>query len=232
MKQKHLVNIVAQLLEKAGQEFSNHSCTDDPEDFYGDMSRAEISDLYKEYHVWNGDLNTFDPDHLGYLREDTLMTFFSDYILLNNILPPGDPDVKIPEAMPSPVTRVFPTDSDMGKAKNYLIERFGPDFEVYIRIHLESKFILALVKEFEKISVENKNAATKVFPLHPEMGDKEVLPELIKDFKAREQIGIKKYGTKLKIFNGRIALVDAFQEACDLVMYLKQALMEAEEKKK
>jgi len=40
----------------------------------------------------------------------------------------------------------------------------------------------------------------------------------------------RKYGTVLKTHNGRNALMDAYQEALNLCMYLKQALLEQEEK--
>lgn len=48
----------------------------------------------------------------------------------------------------------------------------------------------------------------------------------IHDFEARSEEGSKKYGTRLKTFNGRDALMDAYQEAIDLVMYLRQAIAE------
>ena len=60
----------------------------------------------------------------------------------------------------------------------------------------------------------------------PTKGQKEVLPELIKDLRKRQKTGKVKYGTNLKTNNGRDALIDAYQEACDLAMYLKQKLME------
>jgi hypothetical protein len=39
-----------------------------------------------------------------------------------------------------------------------------------------------------------------------------------------------KYGTPLQTNNGRDALMDAYQEACDMVMYLRQAIAERDEK--
>lgn len=56
-----------------------------------------------------------------------------------------------------------------------------------------------------------------------------VLPEVIRDLELRAEQGTLKYGTLLKMDNGRNALMDAYQEALDLCMYLKQALMEQEE---
>lgn len=41
-------------------------------------------------------------------------------------------------------------------------------------------------------------------------------------------MGEQKYGTRLQTFNGRNALIDAYQEALDLVMYLRQKFLEEE----
>lgn len=49
---------------------------------------------------------------------------------------------------------------------------------------------------------------------------------VIKDIEARKQIGISRYGTALQPFNGRDALQDAYEEAIDLAMYLKQCILE------
>ena len=57
-----------------------------------------------------------------------------------------------------------------------------------------------------------------------------VLYHIIDDLHARSEMGKEKYGTKLKTHNGRNALMDAYQKALDLCMYLKQALLEQEEK--
>lgn len=46
------------------------------------------------------------------------------------------------------------------------------------------------------------------------------------DMKGRDSIGLKKYNTRLQGFNGRDALKDAYQEALDLAVYLRQALYE------
>ena len=43
---------------------------------------------------------------------------------------------------------------------------------------------------------------------------------------ARVEVGKQRYGETLKAFNGRDAMLDAYQEALDLVMYLKQTLNE------
>ena len=46
------------------------------------------------------------------------------------------------------------------------------------------------------------------------------------DIEKRIQKGKKEYGERLKPFNGRSALKDAYEEALDLAMYLKQELIE------
>lgn len=49
---------------------------------------------------------------------------------------------------------------------------------------------------------------------------------VIADMRERDQAGRTKYGTPLQAFNGRDPQRDAFQEALDLVVYLRQAIME------
>lgn len=46
------------------------------------------------------------------------------------------------------------------------------------------------------------------------------------DLTERVQMGEKKHGTRLQPFNGRDGLKDAYQEAMDLVFYLRQAIYE------
>lgn len=57
-----------------------------------------------------------------------------------------------------------------------------------------------------------------------------VIFEVTDDLMERAKFGCKKYGTLLKTDNGRDALLDAYEEAMDLVMYLKQAIMERDKK--
>lgn len=59
------------------------------------------------------------------------------------------------------------------------------------------------------------------FTLGPSMQDL-----VIADIEARKRVGLRKYGTLLQAGNGRDALMDAYQEALDLVMYLRQAIEE------
>lgn len=50
---------------------------------------------------------------------------------------------------------------------------------------------------------------------------------VIEDMRERDRFGREKYGTPLQSHNGRNALVDAYQEALDLCVYLRQAILEA-----
>lgn len=54
----------------------------------------------------------------------------------------------------------------------------------------------------------------------------ELASKLIEDAKERHEVGVKRYGTPLQAFNGRKPIVDAYQEALDLLVYTKQGLME------
>lgn len=63
----------------------------------------------------------------------------------------------------------------------------------------------------------------------PIKNDKPCIQDLvIADIEARKQVGIERYGTTLQPFNGRSALLDAYQEALDLCQYLRQLLYEEE----
>lgn len=46
------------------------------------------------------------------------------------------------------------------------------------------------------------------------------------DLDDRERVGIQRYGTSLQAFNGRDAVRDAYEEAMDLTVYLRQVLAE------
>jgi hypothetical protein len=58
----------------------------------------------------------------------------------------------------------------------------------------------------------------------------DVTAMVVIDLQRRSAMGEKKYGTKLKTHNGRNALIDAYQEALDLCLYLRQAIAEQEPK--
>jgi hypothetical protein len=49
---------------------------------------------------------------------------------------------------------------------------------------------------------------------------------VLEDVLERKRVGIERYGQPVLPHNGRDALVDAYQEALDLCMYLRQAIYE------
>ena len=51
---------------------------------------------------------------------------------------------------------------------------------------------------------------------------------VIGDMKDRNTLGIERYKTPLQPFNGRNALIDAYQESLDLAVYLRQRILEDE----
>ncbi len=64
----------------------------------------------------------------------------------------------------------------------------------------------------------------------PKTGTTNVGELVIKDMQTRIDMGFKKYGTKLQTHNGRDALQDLYEELIDAVMYLKQTILERNEK--
>lgn len=70
----------------------------------------------------------------------------------------------------------------------------------------------------------------KLFEHEPPPVNKEELPDVwslvIQDMKDRNEFGIKKHGVPLKPHNGRYSVIDAYQEALDLCVYLRQLIYE------
>lgn len=51
-----------------------------------------------------------------------------------------------------------------------------------------------------------------------------VIPGALREaMKERHQLGLKRYGVALHVWNGRDPIVDAYQEALDLLVYVQQA---------
>lgn len=72
-------------------------------------------------------------------------------------------------------------------------------------------------------SLSNKPEPEPIQNSHPAVWDL-----VVADMRERDQMGEKKYGTRLQPFNGRNSLVDAYQESLDLAVYLRQTLYELE----
>lgn len=65
----------------------------------------------------------------------------------------------------------------------------------------------------------------------PEKSNSPAMWDLVmQDMQDRNKQGTEKYGVSLQAHNGRDALVDAYQEALDLCVYLRQAIYERDQK--
>jgi hypothetical protein len=85
----------------------------------------------------------------------------------------------------------------------------------------------ALKARLDKAEAGAKAATDPAAPQPPPIGDgTPILPLVLRDFQARGEAGQKKYGTPLRANNGRNALIDAYQEAQDLCLYLRQKIEE------
>lgn len=76
------------------------------------------------------------------------------------------------------------------------------------------------LQEHQVTTSSNKEEPT------PKQGKVDVWPLVVADMQERNEIGKVKYGTPLQTHNGRNGLVDAYQEALDLVVYLRQRIEE------
>jgi hypothetical protein len=50
------------------------------------------------------------------------------------------------------------------------------------------------------------------------------------DMADRKRLGVSRYGMPLQAHNGRDALLDAYEEALDLAIYLRQAIAERDDR--
>lgn len=66
----------------------------------------------------------------------------------------------------------------------------------------------------------------------PTPGTQAVGLQVVRDITERIEFGFNKHGTLLQSNNGRDALWDAYQEAIDLTMYLRQAIIERDAKER
>lgn len=86
------------------------------------------------------------------------------------------------------------------------------------------EIILELIKSLS-LTGTKENHRIKHQP-KPKGDGQEIWPLVLEDMKDKVRLGARKYGTVLKTDNGRDALLDAYQEAIDLVFYLRQAIEE------
>lgn len=88
--------------------------------------------------------------------------------------------------------------------------------------------ILKARLEDEALTSDNKLVSEQAPPAPSE--SPAVWSLVMRDMVDRDIAGAQKYGVRLQAGNGRDALVDAYQEALDLVVYLRQALYERDRK--
>lgn len=95
-----------------------------------------------------------------------------------------------------------------------------------------------MVSLFKKLVAENIKGNIVQMPANkkptehepsPKEGKTAITPLVIRDLLDRQDFGFEKYGTVLKSYNGRNALFDAYQEALDLCLYLRQLIVELED---
>ena len=60
----------------------------------------------------------------------------------------------------------------------------------------------------------------------PKGSGRDIADMVVDDIAARKRFGVEKYGEPLRAFNGRDGMTDAYQEAIDLVLYLKKVIVE------
>ncbi|MBV9870478.1 MAG: hypothetical protein JO214_07630 [Frankiaceae bacterium] len=70
-------------------------------------------------------------------------------------------------------------------------------------------------------------ARTRIDQPPPVTNDQPAVWDLVMaDIIERDRVGVERYGTRLQPHNGRDALLDAYAEALDLTVYLRQAVYE------
>lgn len=73
--------------------------------------------------------------------------------------------------------------------------------------------------------MNNTNPAVTEQPT-PKGDGRDIISLVREDLELRAIKGEETYGERLKPFNGRTAIVDAYQEALDLAVYLRQVIEE------
>lgn len=94
---------------------------------------------------------------------------------------------------------------------------------------LDTEFGELLTAQPKPTSSEHSKSVTAMYLLRLRDHTSNRCGDLSQIFLKRRETGKVKYGTELMTFSGRDALVDAFQEALDLCLYLCQDLKEAED---
>ena len=83
---------------------------------------------------------------------------------------------------------------------------------------LTQKIVSGMVEPVKTIDLEQPAPVANNLPA--------VWDLVVADMQARDKVGEARYGVRLQPHNGRDVLVDAYAEALDLCVYLRQAIYE------
>lgn len=86
----------------------------------------------------------------------------------------------------------------------------------------QGEVVMDTVKQFMECRIALSALPTAL----PPMTDPQGLKMLLEDLLKRTEMGTKKYGTPLRVNNGRNGLLDLYQEIQDAIMYSMQCRME------
>lgn len=103
--------------------------------------------------------------------------------------------------------------------------------EARTRVNDAAADLMKLLREDEIIErqpADPEGRAEAEWAAQPQPTRRDVLPLVVEDLHARVAKGTAEYGEPLRTFNGRDALRDAYEEALDLALYLRQAIEERE----
>lgn len=106
------------------------------------------------------------------------------------------------------------------------------NFHSAMRCMDEAERFVVSAGDIVTVTVPDAPEATDTFSLVTEQSapvaneHPAVWPLVVEDMTARDAEGRRKYGVPLQPHNGRDVLVDAYQEALDLCVYLRQAIYE------
>jgi hypothetical protein len=111
------------------------------------------------------------------------------------------------------------------RSKGFVKVAFDKDKEGWCEM-ITQEGIDALCSTLDPKSCRKNRVNAAAPEPHPAPGKVDIWPLVLDDIKARVEAGQAKYGTVLQSRNGRDALMDAYQEAIDLVLYLRQLIEE------
>ena len=108
-----------------------------------------------------------------------------------------------------------------------LIMRFEEEFECEIEdADVQNIKTVGDIIEYAKNNMDNKTSLNEPQPPSIKNDEPCIWDLVLSDMAERDAMGEQKHGKRLQPHNGRDCLIDAYQEALDLVVYLRQAIYE------